>query len=93
MSKAAHTQGEWRVDEKDETLIVAGAYGLHVARVATVGMGFAVRPNARLIAAAPALLAALQAMLAKHDDRDAPSDLWPAEAAQARAAIAKAIPG
>lgn len=36
------------------------------------------------------LLAALQAMLAKHDDRDAPSDLWPAEAAQARAAIAKA---
>lgn len=36
------------------------------------------------------LLAALRAMLAKHDDRDAPSDLWPAEAAQARAAIAKA---
>lgn len=36
------------------------------------------------------LLAALRAMLARHDDRDALSDLWPIEAAQARAAIAAA---
>lgn len=36
------------------------------------------------------LLNALKAMLAKHDDRDALSDLWPAEAAQARHAIAMA---
>ncbi len=46
--------------------------------------------NARLIAAAPELLAALQALLAKHDDRDGLSDLWPEQAAAARAAIARA---
>lgn len=45
--------------------------------------------NAALIAAAPDLLAAPEAILAKHDDRDAPSDLWPREAQLARAAIAK----
>lgn len=43
-----------------------------------------------LIAAAPELLAALEAMLAKHDDREAGTDLWPKEAPAARAAIAKA---
>jgi hypothetical protein len=48
------------------------------------------RANARLVAAAPALLAALQAILAKHDDRDGMSDMWPREAALARAAIAAA---
>jgi hypothetical protein len=37
-----------------------------------------------------ALLAALRAMLAKHDDRDGASDLWPREAAMAREAIAAA---
>jgi len=36
------------------------------------------------------LLAALKAFLAKHDDRDGLSDLWPKEAALARAIIAKA---
>jgi hypothetical protein len=38
----------------------------------------------------PALLAALRAMLTKHDDRDGASDLWPREAAMAREAIATA---
>lgn len=89
MSKAAHTQGEWRVDEKDETLIVAGAYGLHVARVATVGMGFAVRPNARVIAAAPDLLTAASRLVAAWDaDQDCGALLDPL-----RAAIAKATQG
>jgi hypothetical protein len=41
--------------------------------------------------AANDLLEALAAMLAKHDDRDGLSDLWPREAALARAAIAKAL--
>jgi hypothetical protein len=54
-------------------------------------MGHAVSPNARLVAAAPALLAALREILAKHDDRDGASDLWPREAAMAREAIAAAI--
>lgn len=36
------------------------------------------------------LLAALKALLAKHDDRDGMSDLWPKEAKRARDAIAKA---
>lgn len=53
-------------------------------------IGEAIAPDARLAAAAPALLAALRAMLAKHDDRDGASDLWPREAAMAREAIAAA---
>jgi hypothetical protein len=48
------------------------------------------KANARLVAAAPALLAALRGILAKHDDRDGASDLWPREAAMAREAIAAA---
>lgn len=40
--------------------------------------------------AARAMLAALKALMAKHDDRDGLSDLWPVEAAKARAAIAAA---
>lgn len=36
------------------------------------------------------LVEALSALLAKHDDRDGLSDLWPKEAAQARAALALA---
>lgn len=41
--------------------------------------------------AAPELLQALVMMLAKHDDRDGLSDLWPKEAQAARAAIKKAL--
>lgn len=41
-------------------------------------------------AAVPELLEALLAILAKHDDRDGQSDLWPKEAKAARAAIANA---
>lgn len=35
------------------------------------------------------LVEALTALLAKHDDRDGLSDLWPKEAVQSRAALAK----
>lgn len=48
--------------------------------------------NARLIAAAPDLLAALRELLAKHDEgREDLSDLWPKQASVARAAIARAV--
>jgi len=64
---------------------------------ARVDNAFTVRASGRfesevapLIEAAPDLLAALRAMLARHDDRDALGDLWPAEARAARAAIARA---
>jgi hypothetical protein len=90
---AAHTPGPWAVDPQDDALIVTGPYRQHIARVATRGMGHAVSPNARLVAASPRLLAALRAMLAKHDDRDGMSDMWPREAAMAREAIAAAIEG
>ncbi len=64
---------------------------------ARVDNAFTVRASGRfesevapLIEAAPELLAALRAMLARHNDRDALGDLWPAEARAARAAIARA---
>lgn len=40
--------------------------------------------------AGDAMLQALRALMAKHDDRDGLSDLWPVEAHAARAAIARA---
>jgi acyl-CoA reductase-like NAD-dependent aldehyde dehydrogenase len=43
-----------------------------------------------MMTAAPALLAALRAMLAKHDERAPLSDLWPTEARAARAASERA---
>ena len=85
----AHTPGPWAAIGTDVKTPGPRSRILCWTGQPEVQMGEA-RANAQLIAAAPDLLAALRAMLAKHDDRDAPSDLWPAEAAQARAAIAKA---
>lgn len=64
---------------------------LAVARVADAGRGYSEKlAIGRLIANAPEVLAALKALLAKHDsDHEGLSDLWPKEAAQARDAIAK----
>ncbi len=53
-----HTPGPWASDENG--LITAGKNRLHVAQAMTTGMGKAADANARLIAAAPELLAALQ---------------------------------
>src|SRR3546814_10931967 len=62
----------------------------HVAVLARGLRGEDAEAAIDLIAAAPKLLKALKAMLAKHDDRDGLSDLWPKEAALTRAAIAEA---
>jgi hypothetical protein len=84
-----HTPGPWRIVGGTE---VRGADGTIVCntadyRVPKPDMVAVALPDAALVAAAPALLAALQALLAKHDDRDGLSDLWPEQAAAARAAI------
>lgn len=54
-----HTPGPWAFDGND--LVTYGTHGTHVARIATTGTGYAVRPNGRLIAAAPTMLEALKA--------------------------------
>lgn len=56
-----HTPGPWAADQSG--LVTAGKNRLHVAQAATTGMGKAVEANAALIAAAPELLAALQATM------------------------------
>ena len=59
---AKHTPGPWRVDPTDDTRILQGPNGLHVAYAANRGMGHAAPANARLIAAAPELLDALRGL-------------------------------
>ena len=90
----AHTPGPW-VALHEPTLsrwrIGAGfAAADSVAVIYATKVDSVTKANARLVAAAPALLAALRGILAKHDDRDGASDLWPREAAMAREAIAAA---
>ena len=58
--KTAYTPGPWRIGEDD--VIVAGTRGLHIAKVEITGMGYAADANACLIAAAPEMLDALQAL-------------------------------
>jgi len=87
-----HTPGLWTVDPQDDALIVTGPYRQHIARVSTRGMGHAVSPNARLIAAAPALLAALaiaEDFMSGFED-DETQEGMAAKLAQIRAAIAAA---
>jgi hypothetical protein len=82
----AHSPGPWML--RGLSVFGANESGLAVA-VVNRHKPQAVA-DAALIAAAPDLLAALEALLAKHDDRDGASDLWPSEAAAARLAIAQA---
>jgi len=56
MSK--HTPGPWKCN-REGLITKDDRYGLHIAQVATVGMGYAIQPNAHLIAAAPAMYEAL----------------------------------
>jgi hypothetical protein len=95
----SHTPGPWFADKLQDrnayNIFPAGATHalLQVSGPAHDGAhpyAQAAAANAALIATAPELLAALRAMLARHDDRDALGDLWPAEARAARAAIARA---
>lgn len=69
------------------------AYVAHVTRpdpICTPESHATVEANARLIAAAPELLAACQALLAEANDPDHPHQGCHCPACQARAAIAKA---
>jgi len=99
MSK--HTPGPWHVVNGTFDTMIADAGRKFVAEVTTTGMGYAVRPNAELIAAAPDLLAALREITEQYErllvesritkrDADAVRALLPEYTAAARAAIAKA---
>jgi len=56
---AKHTPGPWKCN-REGLITKDDRYGLHIAQVATVGMGYAIQPNAHLIAAAPAMYEALK---------------------------------
>lgn len=83
---ATPTPAPWRVEGTNSGLFVAGAKPGYLAEVRDCGSGD-VAANARLIASAPDLLAALKGVQAAWDEnRLLTSD----EAAAVRAAIAKA---
>ena len=89
MNAANHTPGPWRHvrNAKGELFILA--FGGQTELPET-------EANARLIAAAPDLLAALQTVIESADDTGCSSDLTVVESAavdQARTAIAKATGG
>ena len=95
---ANHTPGPWAVGALTDCTVTAGRNGLHVAYPATIGMGHAVEANARLIAAAPDLLKALERILYAHDTGNNGASMGEAVlcrhyAEMARAAIAKATKG
>ena len=87
-----HTPAPWSADAAG--LITAGPRRLHIAQAATTGMSHAADANARLIAAAPELLMALDLLIgateqhAMSDDPDVKKELE-----TARAAITKATKG
>jgi hypothetical protein len=58
MNNAKHTPGPWKCN-REGLITKDDRYGLHIAQVATVGMGHAIQPNAHLIAAAPTMYADL----------------------------------
>lgn len=83
-----HTPGPWAANP--DGLIHAGKNRLHIAQAATIGMGHAAAANARLIAAAPDLLAALQALEWAVDGVAYIQEEYAEQVEKARAAIAKA---
>lgn len=86
---SAHTPGPWAAVEWERhapTTIVRDVEGRRTVIAEVEGGDSAeVLANARLIAAAPDLLMALRALLARSD-----MEYWPLEQEVARAAIAKA---
>lgn len=100
MSTMKHTPGPWRVERQNASpttgeWMIAGANPGYLAEVRDCGSGCA-KANARLIAAAPELLAALELAVQHYDEwasAELPHDLdeerlpW---LAPARAVIAKA---
>jgi hypothetical protein len=83
MTAAKHTRGPW---ELQHGALITAKNGLHIALAANSGMN-ASEANARLIAAAPELLEALERAL-RHIPVHAEADMW-----AARAAVAKATRG
>ena len=81
----------WKACSRDETrrIIVRDSDGLGIAHVFGL-IDAETDANARLIAAAPELLAALRLMLREYDAlRLEQPERWPTAAAAARAAIAR----
>ncbi len=78
-----HTPGPWAADQFG--LVTAGKNRLHIAQAMTTGMGKAADANAALIAAAPELLKALEAIV-----RSEPHALDWYRLCAARAAVSKA---
>lgn len=81
--KAAHTEGSWHIGLAATERAIYGKYGEHIAILPDMLASDEVLGNARLIAAAPELLDALQTLL---NDSPAGGDSYE----QARAAIARA---
>ena len=97
MSTQKHTQGPWRLETdypKGFLILKDEPHPSHdpVWTVANVNacMGAESKSNARLIAAAPELLAALKAMLSMFRDHEQYDDDSAQVIAEARAAISKA---
>ena len=93
MTNTQHTPGPWFVDINGEGAITAPD-GMLIARMQNAYRDDLRESNARLIAAAPELLAALQdlaeeAARSVYPQPDKPDSAW-AKLVRARAAIAKA---
>ena len=89
-----HTSGPWTANESG--LIGAGPQFLHIAQTVTTGMGHAAAANARVLAAAPEMLQALQIALLAMERAAMQMGLNPAidtECNIIRAAINKALEG
>lgn len=87
-----HTKGPWRTHLTDDTLVI-DADGLPVATMDgnyIDGSHAAMEANARLIAAAPDLLEAMQAILVSDRERYPQCNLLSDDLARAKAAVAKA---
>jgi hypothetical protein len=94
-----HTDGPWKSHVAHELLnvvadSVVSVHGLHVADVASYGASIATRnANARLIASAPKLLAALEEMLDQFghycEHTEDPAEVKAQENARAALALAK----
>ena len=89
-----HTTGPWTANESG--LIGAGPQFLHIAQTVTTGMGHAAAANARVLAAAPEMLQALQIALLAMERATMQMGLDPemdTECSIVRAAINKAMEG
>lgn len=87
-TKPQHTPGPWRIGDAGHTV-----FGPHNGNPSpeTIARGL-IRPNARLIAAAPEILAALQ-VLVEYADNGTPVHPGSLDWEQAREAIARATGG